>query len=114
MSRISLSAIFQACHQSVLILVILLIVFVGLIASVSRGSDDGSIALVEKMVASYILKPSCIILLTVTCESKSKFHIYFPTKLINMQPTLKTKAPIVWQKNMTLRANAPLVRSPKH
>ncbi|KAH9474808.1 Interferon-induced GTP-binding protein Mx2 [Psilocybe cubensis] len=41
----------------------------GLIASVARGGEDSSIALVEKMVVSYIKKPSCIILLTVACET---------------------------------------------
>lgn len=47
------------------------LVFLGLIATVSgnrKGSND--IALVESLVTSYIKKPSCIILLTVTCESK--------------------------------------------
>lgn len=47
--------------------------FIGLIASVgsSRGGNDGYIALVENLVTSYINKPSCIILLTVACESKA-------------------------------------------
>ncbi|CAA7260361.1 unnamed protein product [Cyclocybe aegerita] len=43
----------------------------GLIASVSsksRGGED-DIALVERLVTSYIKKPSCIILLTVSCET---------------------------------------------
>ena len=42
----------------------------GLIASVSsaRGSSN-DIALVESLVTAYIKKPSCIILLTVACES---------------------------------------------
>ncbi|KAF8181827.1 P-loop containing nucleoside triphosphate hydrolase protein [Pholiota molesta] len=40
----------------------------GLIASVSGGTDN-SIALVENLVTSYIRKPSCIILLTVACET---------------------------------------------
>jgi hypothetical protein len=43
--------------------------FAGLIASVSGGTDN-SIALVENLVTSYIRKPSCIILLTVACESE--------------------------------------------
>ncbi|KAF8991466.1 P-loop containing nucleoside triphosphate hydrolase protein [Cyathus striatus] len=41
----------------------------GLIASVSRGGSTSDIALVENLVTSYIKKPSCIILLTVTCET---------------------------------------------
>ena len=41
----------------------------GLIASVGRGSDDRDIELVKSLVTSYISKPSCVILLTVACES---------------------------------------------
>ncbi|KAF8207751.1 P-loop containing nucleoside triphosphate hydrolase protein [Mycena galopus ATCC 62051] len=41
----------------------------GLIASVSRGGNERDIAMVENLVASYISKPSCVILLTVACES---------------------------------------------
>jgi hypothetical protein len=52
----------------------------GLIASVSsdRGTDD-DITLVKNLVTSYIKKPSCIILLTVACESE-----LFPVKIIDM------------------------------
>ena len=42
----------------------------GLIASVGRGSDDRDIELVKSLVTSYIEKPSCLILLTVACESR--------------------------------------------
>ena len=41
----------------------------GLIASVGRGSDDRDIELVKSLVTSYISKQSCVILLTVACES---------------------------------------------
>ncbi|CAK5274279.1 unnamed protein product [Mycena citricolor] len=41
----------------------------GLIASVSRGGDNRDIKMVENLVASYISKPSCVILLTVACET---------------------------------------------
>ncbi|KAF6746773.1 P-loop containing nucleoside triphosphate hydrolase protein [Ephemerocybe angulata] len=42
----------------------------GLIASVSsKGGSSNDIALVESLVTSYIKKPSCIILLTVACET---------------------------------------------
>ncbi|KAJ3539480.1 hypothetical protein NMY22_g4720 [Coprinellus aureogranulatus] len=43
----------------------------GLIHSVSsgRGGGSGDIALVENLVTAYISKPSCIILLTVACET---------------------------------------------
>ncbi|KIL62477.1 hypothetical protein M378DRAFT_12811 [Amanita muscaria Koide BX008] len=41
----------------------------GLIASVGVGGNTNDIALVESLVVSYIKKPSCIILLTVACET---------------------------------------------
>ncbi|KAG2338315.1 hypothetical protein BDR05DRAFT_893920 [Suillus weaverae] len=41
----------------------------GLIASVGSSGKTGDIDLVKGLVASYIEKPSCVILLTVTCET---------------------------------------------
>lgn len=41
----------------------------GLIASVGSTGKDGDIDLVKGLVASYIKKTSCVILLTVTCET---------------------------------------------
>ncbi|KAF7366190.1 hypothetical protein MVEN_00496000 [Mycena venus] len=41
----------------------------GLIASVSRGGNERDIAMVENLVTAYISKPSCVILLTVACET---------------------------------------------
>ncbi|QRV97583.1 dynamin central region protein [Ceratobasidium sp. AG-Ba] len=41
----------------------------GIIANVREGSDEGDIELVKRLVTSYIKKESCIILLTVTCET---------------------------------------------
>ncbi|KAJ7900734.1 P-loop containing nucleoside triphosphate hydrolase protein [Mycena olivaceomarginata] len=41
----------------------------GLIASVSRGGNERDIQMVENLVTSYISKPSCVILLTVACET---------------------------------------------
>ncbi len=41
----------------------------GLIASVGAGGNSNDIQLVESLVTSYISKPSCVILLTVACES---------------------------------------------
>ena len=56
--------------------------YLGLIASVSEGGNDGDIALVQGMVSSYIQKPSCIILLVVACESgfssKLQCYLYSP------------------------------------
>ena len=56
----------------------------GLIASVGRSGNSNDIALVENLVKSYIKKPSCVILLTVACESTalhscSLFCISYPT-----------------------------------
>ncbi|KAG9308604.1 hypothetical protein JVU11DRAFT_11711 [Chiua virens] len=41
----------------------------GLIASVGCGGSERDIELVKSLVTSYIEKPSCVILLTVTCET---------------------------------------------
>ncbi|KAF7428945.1 hypothetical protein PC9H_008182 [Pleurotus ostreatus] len=41
----------------------------GLIASVGAGGNNNDIQLVESLVTSYISKPSCVILLTVACET---------------------------------------------
>lgn len=48
---------------------------VGLIASVGRGGNTNDIKLVESLVTSYIKKSSCIILLTVACESGFSFAL---------------------------------------
>ncbi|KAG5220008.1 P-loop containing nucleoside triphosphate hydrolase protein [Salix suchowensis] len=44
--------------------------WLGLIASVGTGGNNNDIQLVENLVTSYISKPSCVILLTVACESE--------------------------------------------
>ena len=49
-----------------------LLYFKGLIVSVSQGGKSSDIKLVRDLVESYISRPSCLILLTVTCESE--FH----------------------------------------
>ena len=38
--------------------------------SVSKEGNSSDIELVRDLVKSYIVRPSCLILLTVTCESK--------------------------------------------
>jgi hypothetical protein len=57
----------------------------GLISSVSSGSKGGSnnISLIENLVASYIKKPSCIILLTVACESELLHFLLLPLYLVS-------------------------------
>ena len=42
----------------------------GLIANVGATGNKGDIDLIRNFVTTYIRKPSCIILLTVTCESE--------------------------------------------
>jgi hypothetical protein len=42
----------------------------GLIASVGSTGKDRDIDLVKSLVSSFIKKPSCVILLTVACESR--------------------------------------------
>jgi hypothetical protein len=41
----------------------------GVIAHEGSNGKSGDVALVESLVETYIIKPSCLILLTVTCES---------------------------------------------
>jgi len=54
-----------------------------LIASVSSSRGSGNdISLVESLVTSYIKKSSCIILLTVACESA--FFIAVPRSLLTL------------------------------
>lgn len=43
----------------------------GLIASVGKSGQSNDIDLVKDLVTSYIERPSCVILLTVACESQS-------------------------------------------
>lgn len=42
-----------------------------MIASVSSGQNEDDIELVRELIVQYIRKESCIILLTVACESMS-------------------------------------------
>lgn len=64
----------------------------GLIASVGSAGKTGDIDLVKGLVTSYIEKPSCVILLTVTCESKwiSRLSHFF-LHLVFSQPTSRIK-----------------------
>lgn len=51
----------------------------GLIASVGQGGNSSDIDLVKDLVTTYIGKQSCLILLTVTCESKPCDLFLLPT-----------------------------------
>ena len=42
-----------------------------MIASVREGQDENDITLVESLVKEHIKRPSCLILLVVSCESMS-------------------------------------------
>jgi hypothetical protein len=42
----------------------------GIIAHEGSSGKPGDVELVESLVNSYIIKPSCLILLTVSCESR--------------------------------------------
>ena len=49
-----------------------------MIVGVGRGGNSSDIDLIKDLVTTYISKPSCLILLTVTCESthiRSVFHL---------------------------------------
>jgi hypothetical protein len=48
--------------------------YIGLIVSISSAGSEGDIELVKGLVESYISKPSCLILLTVACESMRIRH----------------------------------------
>jgi hypothetical protein len=41
-----------------------------MIASVREGQDENDVKRVESLVKKHITKPSCLILLVVSCESK--------------------------------------------
>ena len=91
------------------------ILLTGLIASVSsnRGSGD-DIGLVQSLVTSYIKKPSCIILLTVACESEQcicLLHLAFVLikLLCRMQLISRTKEHTASLSSMTRMENVQLV-----
>jgi hypothetical protein len=47
----------------------------GLIASVGRDGDERDILLIESLARSFTVKSSCVILLTVACESTSSLFV---------------------------------------
>lgn len=50
----------------------------GIIANVGDGGNEADIRLVEDLAKSYIKKPNCIVLLVISCESKS--HLFHSSK----------------------------------
>jgi hypothetical protein len=77
----------------------------GLIASVGQGGNISDIDLVKDLVTTYICKPSCLILLTVTCESKLHGKCFFILVLTSVQPTSRTKARITLRNSMTWKGS---------
>lgn len=68
----------------------------GLIASVGHAGSANDIDLVKSLVVSYIEKPSCLILLTVACESMSFICQCFKRLINSYQPTSRIRARITW------------------
>ena len=76
----------------------------GLIASVGSSGNESDIDLVKDLAASYISKPSCIILLTVACEStplRAPFGI--DNYMTRIQPTFRIKVLIALQNSSILK-----------
>jgi hypothetical protein len=65
--------------------------------------------LIKDLAISYIKKPSCIILLTVACESMSFFRYEISPSDLGLQPTLSTRVHTGWPRNMILVAVGPSV-----
>jgi hypothetical protein len=76
----------------------------GLIASVADNGQDEDVEEVRELVSSYIRKESCIILLTVACESTDSLldcGSYTDTDICR-KPISRLKAHIALQRFMTL------------
>jgi hypothetical protein len=67
--------------------------------------------LVKKLAISYIKKPSCLILLTVACESTSQIENMRTLSDKGMQPTLLTRVHISWRGSTSLMVTERLVGS---
>ena len=52
------------------------------------GGEELDRTLVQKLAEEYILKESCIILLTIACESKSTLHSLRVVRIINVNSRL--------------------------
>jgi hypothetical protein len=76
------------------------------------GGEETEMNLIKDLAISYIKKPSCIILLTVACESMSasdmRYHL-----LTGDQPILSTRAHTGWHRNTIRVAIGPSVRRPE-
>jgi len=74
------------------------------------GGEPRDAHLVEQLAEEHIRKESCIILLTIACESTPTFTLLvWPPHHLYEQPTLKTKVRIALQRDLTHRALEPSV-----
>ena len=73
------------------------------------GDKEGDMQLVRNLAISYIEKPSCLILLTVACESTSQFENRRTFSDKGMQPTLLTRVHISWHASTSLTVTEQLV-----
>lgn len=77
---------------------------IGLIASVADNGRDEDVEEVRELVSSYIRKESCIILLTVACESTESLldRDSYTDNVICLKVTSRLKVHIALQRLMTL------------
>ena len=88
----------------------------GLIASVGARGNDRDIDLVKSLVTSYIEKPSCVILLTVACESGCLLvlaelfqKLIFSSKLTSRIRVLTTSPEALIHKESELSASSTII-----
>ncbi|KAG8766339.1 hypothetical protein FRC16_007684, partial [Serendipita sp. 398] len=78
----------------------------GIITSVRQGGHEADIKEVENLVMSFITKPSCLILLVVSCESRrtSALQGTLSESMVIFQRILKIKGHDSWQGGLTQTA----------
>jgi hypothetical protein len=81
--------------------------YAGLIASVGRNGQESDIELIKSLAATYIQRESCIILLTIACESKPSFPFHVNVVLMLEQPILRIRVHTAWQIRMIQRVVGP-------
>jgi hypothetical protein len=70
----------------------------GVIANVRDGGDVRDIELVRNLVQTYISRPSCLILLVVSCESECHYYYIRGINVVIQlhKPILRIKELVVW------------------
>ena len=83
----------------------------GLIASVGHNGREEDIKLVRDLVISYIERESCVILLTVACESRCQISLWKTlfTSLYSLQPISRIRARTTLRSSTIRKANVPWV-----